>query len=846
MSLCEDEAYHHDYEKLVTKGSYQRSRRTLHQQKRRSADNAILTKTLLDPAGVLSKKQKNRLLSARDNDFQFDVPYSLNKHCRWETVNPKSLLLDSTEYDHDVLVAEGVANTCSSDPELTYRVQKVHLFGDDALTTLFTSGKPKELAFFNEALRERKDTPKDELDTARIQFNIIKKNSSSLHSCSKSLRRKKRKTFPVRKFVNDTEVYEGGSDESFSDSDSAMEDEAGQYRSPGTLALIDFISESSSSTSNHVSSTSKESAEPFRPSKVRSKCLTPLADISQVTHMHCIFEVFDIPRRKLKPFDLQEKVSSLVPMLHYGFCVVRWFDSTRVSVSNQPLADTVFFIFFELRDNLQTLRCRINTNTQYSGIADKKALTYLITRAKDFDALLHGLLDFISKSKRQSSDFGNDNRIKNSPENFIQRVNSRMMATRAQRYEEHDQYVFVKEHGYYEATDSYFNNDTSREKSESCLCRICRSSLKTDLFPSVDGVMCKDCITSEVLHQLRLKQFPIRIPLVTVPECSPMDLLYAILPVPVMSTLIKMSFSHFYTIQNPAAMFTCCPQCSMSLVVNIPNKYDCCVCPYCKCYWCYRCCWEPHWPMSCQEFKEWSRNWDEQYPIERLHLDESEKVIRITCGCSQTFYASEDNAHGTYCPNKKCPNKFRFDKAGLLRTRYDLWCWHTARERQLLAGEDGKVPKRGTPTEPQVLLPKRIIKKEIAAICADARDVRFHQEKRVKFKDVILKTTHCKSEQNKFIDIRTTILLLVEHCTAWLYIHRKLSAARDLKTLPSKLFQQLMSVERKIEDGKLDILTDMNLLESETLKLISAFVKLLQLKVEATKAALAASGYETI
>ncbi|ETN77408.1 hypothetical protein NECAME_11078 [Necator americanus] len=193
-------------------------------------------------------------------------------------------------------------------PELTYRVQKVHLFGDDALTTLFTSGKPKELAFFNEALRERKDTPKDELDTARIQFNIIKKNSSSLHSCSKSLRRKKRKTFPVRKFVNDTEVYEGGSDESFSDSDSAMEDEAGQYRSPGTLALIDFISESSSSTSNHVSSTSKESAEPFRPSKVRSKCLTPLADISQVTHMHCIFEVFDIPRRKLKPFDLQEKV----------------------------------------------------------------------------------------------------------------------------------------------------------------------------------------------------------------------------------------------------------------------------------------------------------------------------------------------------------------------------------------------------------------------------------------------------------------------------------------------------------------------------------------------------------
>ncbi|ETN77407.1 hypothetical protein NECAME_11077, partial [Necator americanus] len=355
MSLCEDEAYHHDYEKLVTKGSYLRSRRSLHQQRRRSADNAILTKTLLDPAGVLSKKQKNRLLSARDNDFQFDVPYSLNKHCRWETVNPKSLLLNSTEFDHDVLVADAVANSSCSEPALDYRVQKVHLLDDDALTTLSTTGKAKELAFFNEALREWKDKPKDEPDTARIQFNIIK-NSSSHHPSPMSPKRRKRKPFTARKLVNDVELHDYYSDESCVDDDSTVEGEAEEYELP-SLALSDFITESCSCGANHVLSTPTANTQPSPSGKVELECLTPLelADISQAIRMDCIFKVLDIKRSQLKPFDLHEKVSSLVPNLHHGQFVVHWFDKTRVSISNQPLADIVFIIFFELKDNLNTL-----------------------------------------------------------------------------------------------------------------------------------------------------------------------------------------------------------------------------------------------------------------------------------------------------------------------------------------------------------------------------------------------------------------------------------------------------------------------------------------------------------
>ncbi|KAK6758156.1 hypothetical protein RB195_015776 [Necator americanus] len=769
MSLCEDEAYHHDYEKLVTKGSYLRSRRSLHQQRRRSADNAILTKTLLDPAGVLSKKQKNRLLSARDNDFQFDVPYSLNKHCRWETVNPKSLLLNSTEFDHDVLVADAVANSSCSEPALDYRVQKVHLLDDDALTTLSTTGKAKELAFFNEALREWKDKPKDEPDTARIQFNIIK-NSSSHHPSPMSPKRRKRKPFTARKLVNDVELHDYYSDESCVDDDSTVEGEAEEYELP-SLALSDFITESCSCGANHVLSTPTANTQPSPSGKVELECLTPLelADISQAIRMDCIFKVLDIKRSQLKPFDLHEKVSSLVPNLHHGQFVVHWFDKTRVSISNQPLADIVFIIFFELKDNLNTLRCRINTNTQYSQRLGEEALNILMTESEEFDTLLNELLDFIWRFTTRPAlncVAENNNRIRKCAQNYKTQVNSNMMAVVA----------------------------------ESPLCRTCHSSLKTDLFQSVDGVMCKDCIASEVLHQLRLKQFPVRISLVTAADCSPLDLLYAILPVPVMSSLIKMSFSYFYALQNSEAIFTQCPQCSISLVINAPNEFNCCICPYCECYWCYRCCWEPHWPMSCQEFKEWSQDWDEQYHIERLHLDDNEKVLRITCACSYTFYAPESTAHGTHCPNKKCGNKYRFDKNGLMRSETDLWWWYRATERKRFIEKDGKMVKWGMSVEPQCFLPKRVIKKDFAAICADARDLRFNVKKQEKFKGVVMKTTECKSEQNGFMDTRRT---------------------------------ELMSVERMVEEGKHELSNDVEHLQKEVLSMISAFQKALKVIDEA-------------
>ncbi|RCN41728.1 hypothetical protein ANCCAN_12333 [Ancylostoma caninum] len=824
MSLCVDEGYYHDYDNLVNKGPYRGPKKPMHRYpltSKRCADDVLVSKTLYDPAGTLSKKQQRRLKALPANEFQFNVPYSLNKYHRWETINPKSLLLNNAGSDREVLVINGVTSSPSTHtPDVIFRAHSVHMLEDDVLATIATSGRAKELAYFTAALRKRKELPKDEPESTRIQFNIVKADCVSSQSTGKSSRRKKRNANIMAKLQNDFGDYE------------QVSDECGytvvlSFRS--TITLGDFVSDDLSSDCDFVI-VPRMSGEtlPSQEDSSEKPALPELLDISQATNSHCIFEVFDIKLRQLKPFDLREKVTALVPTLVYGRCVVHWFDSTRVSISNQPLADTVFSVFFELRDNLQTLRIRCNTNTHYSGVAGRPALAQIVSKSRDFDTLFNKLMDFIWESRaRQYEPPEGSSRLRSSVENFKPRVNSNTMAVTAKRCVEHDQMMFIKEQ--YSRGASFPDSETiSSVKEENPLCCSCQSSVKTDLFPSLDGMICKDCVAAQVLHQIRLNHFPIQIPVVTFGDNSPLDLLHAILPVPLISTLVRMSFSHFHKQQNPEAALTHCPQCGISLIIDTPNEFKCCVCPDCKCHFCHICLWEPHWPLSCEEMEDWSQKWDEQYLTERFLLDEGERVLRIKCPCTFTFYVPESIAHGTYCPRKRC--HYRFDKNGLMRSRTDLWWWYTARQRQIYIERDGKIEKCGMPTEPEYLSPKRVIRKEFAAICAEARNLRFNEKEREMFSDVVLKTTQIKPEQSNLVDTRRTVLLLVEHCTAWLYIHRDDSIVRDIKSLPSKLFHQLMNVERKIEDGKYEILADMEQLEKEVQKLISVFRKVLQQK----------------
>ncbi|RCN24226.1 hypothetical protein ANCCAN_30083, partial [Ancylostoma caninum] len=76
-----------------------------------------------------------------------------------------------------------------------------------------------------------------------------------------------------------------------------------------TITLGDFVSEDLSSDCDFVIVPRMSGeTQPSQEDSSEKPALPELLDISQATNSHCIFEVFDIKLRQLKPFDLHEKV----------------------------------------------------------------------------------------------------------------------------------------------------------------------------------------------------------------------------------------------------------------------------------------------------------------------------------------------------------------------------------------------------------------------------------------------------------------------------------------------------------------------------------------------------------
>ncbi|KHJ88562.1 hypothetical protein OESDEN_11644, partial [Oesophagostomum dentatum] len=86
----------------------------------------------------------------------------------------------------------------------------------------------------------------------------------------------------------------------------------------------------------------------------------------------------------------------------------------------------------------------------------------------------------------------------------------------------------------------------------------------------MDGMACRQCIASCIMHQLRLNRFPLEIPLLS-PNGRPLDLLHALLPVSLVSLIIEKSYNYLYKAEHPDAFFTQCPQCLVPLTLAQKN-----------------------------------------------------------------------------------------------------------------------------------------------------------------------------------------------------------------------------------------------------------------------------------
>ncbi|KAK6040096.1 hypothetical protein COOONC_22399, partial [Cooperia oncophora] len=446
------------------------------------------------------------------------------------------------------------------------------------------------LSHFQATLKERRQVDKDEVEPARILFNVIEPHPVLSLLAGKTQRKNKKGSWATKsRHMGYDMLRERCSDDEDGDRPEPFE----VARAPrSSLTLGDFLVSSSPPKDVEAGNVEQESdswvfvdVEPECSEESTQPRPADLVDISAATNANSLFEVISLLE--------EERV------------VVRWIGQDRVMVDatyqarlrgDEPVRKPLLILFLELREGGHILRVRVNANARYRRDLDREAFIYRAQRQNDFMSLFHHIVGTV-KSLRESEVHEEKSRCSEHMEFFAAEVNSEELAVKADRCNEYDMLEFLK---------NVMNDADGSGNSE---------PERPELFETRDGTSCRDCITSYIVHQLRLNRIPVNIPLTCNENLSNIDLLYTVVPAPLISMLLKMSL----LILLPAS--------------RSQQDVTSCVCPECESHWCWLCKSEPHWPMSCEEFKQWTSKWDQQYFVDKYGLQPDEELLRITCLC---------------------------------------------------------------------------------------------------------------------------------------------------------------------------------------------------------------------
>ncbi|KAK6051657.1 hypothetical protein COOONC_10840 [Cooperia oncophora] len=475
------------------------------------ADQVIVSKTLLDPANTLSNRAKKRLQKEEScNDLHSDVQYSLNKHQRWKTVSLISKPLTSqactwrkmgrsTRFprkEKDKNFPTSKQHCGNGETWKRTKLNRQKFSSTSSSLTLFSKFSPEKLS---------------EIIKRGLGQQNLGKRTTAL-----TCRMRAAATTKTKK------------------------------NSRTSLTLGDFLTSSSPPKSTErtrqSSSWSFIDAKPECSAKNVQPKPADLVDISAVTHASSMFEVIDIQTRTLQNFDFREMIS----LLEDKRVVVRWIDSDRVMVDvtyqvrlsgDEPIRKPLLILFMELRDDARILRIRINANARYLGAMDREAFLHSAKRQKDFMSLFQLITDTVRSLRLKERDIRKEKtRCSDNPSYFAPEVNSQLLAEKSDRCHEYDRLQFLRE--VERATDQRLRDESEHHPS---VCCRCSPSKQLDLFATNAGMACRDCITSNLVHQLRLDRAPVDVPLKSTENVTSIDLLYAVLPAPLISELIKVS-----------------------------------------------------------------------------------------------------------------------------------------------------------------------------------------------------------------------------------------------------------------------------------------------------------------
>ncbi|EYC39855.1 hypothetical protein Y032_0638g969 [Ancylostoma ceylanicum] len=784
MSLCDSEGYYHDCDRLVNKGHFENNRYRRRSPGQKASNNYAFVKTIYDPQHTLSKKRYKRLLADRSDGFCFDVPYSLNKHERWKKVNDPSLpSIRPTWMSETILVTQQVKSTCFYDelPSRTITSKQVNDY-DNAMEISSTKRRKTKRSHIKHS-DEKGQLERDGVEPAEIHLDIIRLPCHAAPKAQGSKNGTTRRHPMSDPIAYDYDCSDREDDLGCSSEDLSNPDFSEIQQTQRTITLRDYLFYEQPSTSTRRVRKNPGDSELSCSCEIISVKPPVLIDVSEATNSTHIFEIIDVKVNEMHSADLRQQITPLVP----GYCTLQWFGEKRACVKTKPTYKLFFALFFELESDRRTLRVRINTNTPFCAEYSRVDLLKMLAKRQKFKSLFTDLLKFILETIETEPHEHEDNRNRETKKRFLPETNSERLAVKAIRACERDQIAFIEPHYIFDD----FEIVCSVEEDPAICCR-CISPYKTDLFLTLYGTMCRQCIASYVVRQLRLSRFPLQIPLVSATGSSSIDLLYAILPRSVVSLVIKKSYAHFYTLEHPEAVFARCPQCSVPVVVSHKSEFGTCKCSECGCFWCYLCTSEPHWPMNCLEFREWKKKWDAQYFFEEFNLDERERVLSIECRCGRIFFAPENSAHGVICPDKRC--KGRFEQEGLINSAYLFRrkFWAQYRKEVHKRGD-----KEGYPCTTDYLEPKKLIYKQFVKVCIEARRERFNETKRKEYEEAARKAFPSKAGTGIAIVLRKTVLYLAENCTAWLYLHRS-DRHRHLKSTVSQILRSFLELQEEL------------------------------------------------
>ncbi|CAJ0596861.1 unnamed protein product [Cylicocyclus nassatus] len=285
-----------------------------------------------------------------------------------------------------------------------------------------------------------------------------------------------------------------------------------------------------------------------------------------------------------------------------------------------------------------------------------------------------------------------------------------------------------------------------------------------------------------------------------------------------------------FTSANPRLKIEKCPHCSVTLTIPPVCEYNSCSCSNCGCVFCYLCKWEPHWPMDCEQFKQWSAKWDTHYLFESNNVFEG-KQVRICCECGRAFHVDKNFSGPIRCPAPDC--WWSYDENGVHHHYHKYVPASTPKVVAHLAalGEVIKpCPECGRRLEPSTVKARSIIDKNFSSLCSKARKQRFITHKRGDFEKFISEILPTKKEQLAAIDLRKTALFLVGNCTALLYITKPDNCYALRKEVANLLRKLLLIQSRTSAITKGEFITEMNKLRESTGSLIELFRK--YIKVE--------------